>query len=97
MLMETIEILNLIGYYGVIYSLIKLFFPNVLPNSLKEFFWGLFNASPKAWRIIYPLVILLGIYEPKDWWKVTLMIVTLEIYALIAKPTVDWVFRKFGY
>lgn len=95
--MEMIEILGLIGNYGLIYGLIKLFFPNVLPNSFKELFLELFNASPKAWRIIYPLVILSGIYEPKDWWKVTLMIVSLEVYALIAKPTVDWVFRKFGH
>lgn len=71
--------------------------PNFLPRNLKDFFWSLFNASPKVWRILHPLLLLLGVYEPRDWGKVILIIVIIEIYSFIAKPTVDWIFRKLGY
>lgn len=90
------NILTIIGCYATLFWVINWLIPNTLPNSIKELFISFFDATPKASRIIYPFLILL-LNEPQAWWKVLLIVVTLEVYFLIAKPTADLIFRKFGY
>jgi hypothetical protein len=86
-------ILTIIGVHQILLAII----PNSLPEGIKEFIRFYFKAEVKAYRIFYPVLIILLTLEPQSWWKVLIMVVLIENSVRIATPIANWTCSKLGF
>lgn len=83
-------VLTILSVYGLILKLT----PTFLPASIKDFVLCYTSADVKAFRIFYPILFLLFIAEPQLWWKIGVLVITIEYSIKIATPIADWVLEK---
>lgn len=69
---------------------------NYFTKSHADFFYAFINAEVKAYRIIYAVLLILLTLEPQSWWKVLIMMVTVESSVKIATPIANWTCVKIG-
>lgn len=91
------DLLTVIGSISTVYWLITIINSEFLPKSLGEIIYSFKNGTVKAWRILHPILILLWYYEPQSWWKIIIMMVTIELSFHIATPIANWVCNKLGF
>lgn len=89
------EPLTIIGTISTVYSLISFIDSEFLPN-FKEVIYSIKNGTVKAWRILHLILVLMWYYEPQNWWKVVIIMITIECSVIIAKPIANWIFAKLG-
>jgi len=87
MVLTLLEIQKILAHY----------YPNLFISSPKEFFNCYFKAKVKAYRIIYPVLLILLTLEPQSWWKVLIMVITVESSVKIATPIANWTCSKLGF
>lgn len=85
-----------IGYIATFYWLITFISPKFLPNG-PEVLSSIKNGTVKAWRIMHPILILICLSEPQMWWRVAIMMISIELSFIIVTPIVNRVFNKLGY
>lgn len=88
------NLLSTIGTICTVYTLISIFNSNFLPKNLEEIIYSFKNGTVKAWRILHPLLLLLWCYEPQNWWKVLIMMITIENSVKIGTPIANWIVLK---
>lgn len=93
MYQELMMVLTIFGVYQILLAIS----PNLLPTGIKDFFRSYFKAEVKAYRIFYPILIILLTLEPLIWWKVLIMVIAIEYSVKIATPIANWTCLKLGF
>lgn len=91
------ETLDVLGEIATVYWLMSFALHNFLPIRTEEIIFSIKNGTVHAWRIFHPLLILIWYYEPQIWWKVLIMLLTVELSVIIATPIANWTCKKLGY
>lgn len=88
--------LTIISSIATAYWLINSLRPGFLPNG-PEVLSSIKNGTVKAWRTMHPVLLLICLSEPQMWWRVAIMMISIELSFIIVTPIVNRVFNKLGY